>query len=329
MSTRRKSKGKRKAQDLEEAGSNHVTFANPAVKRLHYTVTSDIGSNKTASVLARVPTRFSNHTQAASASSSITAEQSAPAGKPKTQTQVCIQIYLALLILMAQSAQLMEDFGEHFDDLASILLEFEADQHADCPCPCGRSGMITSTQCYDCTGNEISCRTCFVEAHLRNPFHWAEVWDTIQGFFVRHDISKLDHVIQLGHKGQPCPSPCGGGMFTVVEDNGIHSTRLSFCGCHELPPDKPKQLMRARLFPATTREPQTAFTFNMLKRFQLHNLESKKAAYDHLGAIRRMTDNSFTADVPVSEINFCKFIILIFARTPMLHFCAWFVCSIF
>ncbi|KAJ7601509.1 hypothetical protein DFH06DRAFT_1352712 [Mycena polygramma] len=55
--------------------------------------------------------------------------------------------------------------------------------------------------------------------------------------------------------------------------------------------------MRSRLFPATAKDPHTAFTVNMLKEFQLHNLESKKAAYDHLGAIRRLSDNSFTADV--------------------------------
>ena len=57
--------------------------------------------------------------------------------------------------------------------------------------------------------------------------------------------------------------------------------------------------MRARLFPATTRDTKTAFTFKVLKEFHLHNLESKKAAYDYLGAIRRLTDNAFTADVPV------------------------------
>ncbi|KAJ6616911.1 hypothetical protein B0H10DRAFT_1914847 [Mycena sp. CBHHK59/15] len=129
---------------------------------------------------------------------------------------------------------------------------------------------------------------------------------------------------QLGHNGRPCPSPCGAGLFTVVDDNGIHSTRLSFCGCHELPPNKAKQLMRARLFPATTREPQTAFTVNMLKRFQLHNLESKKAAYDYLGAIRRLTDNSFTADVPNPYAAFLRVVrvfnfLTLKKRTGQLH----------
>jgi hypothetical protein len=60
--------------------------------------------------------------------------------------------------------------------------------------------------------------------------------------------------------------------------------------------------MRSGMFPATAKDPHTAFTINMLKDFQLHNFESKKAAYDYLGAIRRLTDNSFTADVPVRII---------------------------
>ncbi|KAJ6558995.1 hypothetical protein B0H10DRAFT_1807431 [Mycena sp. CBHHK59/15] len=184
--------------------------------------------------------------------------------------------------------------------------------------------MVASTQCYDCTGYKLSCRVCFVEAHLRNPFHWAEVWDTAQGFFIRHDISKLDHVIHLGHNGDPCPNPNGEHLFTVVDDNGIHSTRLAFCGCRELPPNTIKQLMQARLFPASTREPQTAFTVNMLKCSQLHNLESKKAAYNYLGAIRCLTDNSFTADVPSPYAAFLRVVrvfnyLTLKKRTGQLH----------
>ncbi|KAJ6563164.1 hypothetical protein B0H10DRAFT_1966261 [Mycena sp. CBHHK59/15] len=37
-----------------------------------------------------------------------------------------------------QSAKLLEDFAGHFDELASILLEYEADTLADQPCQCGR-----------------------------------------------------------------------------------------------------------------------------------------------------------------------------------------------
>ncbi|KAJ7138606.1 hypothetical protein C8R46DRAFT_1321618, partial [Mycena filopes] len=216
----------------------------------------------------------------------------------KKRTQVwprsCTTAHRSLIF---QNAEILDDFGDHFEALGSLLLDLESNPLVEDPCPCGRLGMKADTHCYDCTGYRIACKSCFLDSHLRNPFHWAEVWDPMRGFFIRHDISKLGHVIQLGHNGGACPSPCGESGFTIVDDNGVHSTRLSFCGCHELPPNKVKQLMQSQLFPATTRGPETAFTFNMLKRFQLHNLESKKAAYDYLGAIRRLTDNAFTADV--------------------------------
>ncbi|KAJ7679914.1 hypothetical protein B0H17DRAFT_873664, partial [Mycena rosella] len=50
-------------------------------------------------------------------------------------------------------------------------------------------------------------------------------------------------------------------------------------------------------------DPHTAFTVNMLKRFQLHNLEPKNAAYDYFGAIRRLSDNTFTADMQVFKFD--------------------------
>ncbi|KAJ7256582.1 hypothetical protein C8J57DRAFT_1235441 [Mycena rebaudengoi] len=156
-----------------------------------------------------------------------------------------------------QNGQLLDDFAENFDDLAEYLLDREADDDTELPC---------------------------LETKL-----WV---------LYRHDISKLgDHVIQLGHNGGPCREPVGERFFTAVDSNGVHSTKLAFCGCMEQPPNKLRQLMRAGLFPATTKDPHTAFTINMLKEFQLHNFESKKAAYDHLGAIRRLSDNSFTSDV--------------------------------
>ncbi|KAJ7716285.1 hypothetical protein B0H16DRAFT_1801604 [Mycena metata] len=278
-----KSKGKRKAThlDSEDSQSNHVVFAAPALKRVNYTVTTDAGSKKSMPVIQRLPSKF---TPLPKASTSLESEPQPPESEPEVKVKT-------------QKAQLLEDFGGHFSELGRLLLDFEADERQGSPCSCDRPGMVATAQCHDCTGYEIACSTCFVDSHLRNPFHWAEIWDETQGFFVRHDISILGHVIHLGHNGRPCPHPWGEQLFTIVDDNGVHSTRLAFCGCHQLPPNKVEQLMRARLFPATTRHPQTAFTFRMLKGFQLHNLESKKAAYDYLGAIRRLTDNSFTAEV--------------------------------
>ena len=199
-----------------------------------------------------------------------------------------------------QNSRLLEDFEDHFNDLLQLIIEHNADDDLGSPCSCGNG--IRTTQCHDCTQYQITCTGCFVRGHQTNPFHWAEVWDLDRGFFVRRDISTLGAVIYLGHKGAHCPNPLNNILFTVVDSNGVHGTRLSFCGCLGAG-GKIKQLMKARLFPATTRDPKTAFTFKVLKEFHLHNLESKKAAYDYLGAIRRLTDNAFMADVLVSLIH--------------------------
>src|SRR5262245_4669702 len=140
----------------------------------------------------------------------------------------------------------------------------------------------------------IYCFTFLVKTEI-----WAQVWDSDHGYFMRHDLSALGFVIHLGHNGERCPNSAHDVFFTVVDSNGVHSTKLSFCGCIGSG-ERFEQLARARLFPGTTRDPRTAFTFTVLKEFHLHNLESKKAAYDYLGALRRLSDNVFTADVSVS-----------------------------
>ncbi|KAK0474520.1 hypothetical protein IW261DRAFT_1422824 [Armillaria novae-zelandiae] len=53
---------------------------------------------------------------------------------------------------------------------------------------------------------EPSCKACFVTAHLHNPWHWAKVWNG--SFFDHQDISKLGHIIIIGHdrhQGVDCP----------------------------------------------------------------------------------------------------------------------------
>ncbi|KAJ7721362.1 hypothetical protein B0H16DRAFT_1335380, partial [Mycena metata] len=186
----------------------------------------------------------------------------------------------------------------------NLMLEFESDPLIGTLCACNRG--LVSTQCNDCTAYLATCNDCFIKNHLQSPFHWAEVWDFEKNFFQRHDISSLGHVIQLGHHGGPCEQPANPLLFTIVHGNGVHATKVAFCGCKEQLPDKIKQLMRSHLFPATAKGTRTAFTFNVLKEFSLHNLESKKAAYDFLGALLRLTDNCFTAEVPNPYANFLR-----------------------
>lgn len=61
-----------------------------------------------------------------------------------------------------------------------------------------------------------------------------------------------------------------------------------------------EQLLRRRLFPATTLDPQTACTFEILKSAQLLSLQSKLSLYDYYITKEQLTDATGTADVNVS-----------------------------
>jgi hypothetical protein len=149
--------------------------------------------------------------------------------------------------------------------------------------------------------------------------HWAEVWDFEQGFFVRHDIAMLrDDIasINLSHSGYPCPSGHATNLlFHVIDTNGIHQTKIRFCACEGFA-DRPDQLMCADLFPATMKQPTTAFTFHVLRQFHLHHLEGKVSAYDFIGALRRLSDNAFPQRIPV-----CLEVIEVSLAPLLIHLC--------
>jgi hypothetical protein len=209
---------------------------------------------------------------------------------------------------LSQTSQLIKDFEQFIPELGQLMLELEAAPLAGTPCHCG-VGTRTTT-CEECTEYELSCDKCFITAHRNTPFHWAEVWDASRGFFVRHDISMLPlesdpaqrHSIQFGHgRGHPCKNPQKPLLFTIIDRNGIHSTRVSFCGCTPVPQSRMTQLMRARIFPGTAKQPLTGVTHITLKLFHIENLESKKAAFDFYGSLKRLTDNAFPSKSAVSS----------------------------
>lgn len=201
------------------------------------------------------------------------------------------------------------------EELEGELLRHEDSEDVGTQCSCGL--YKRSTRCSDCMEYTLSCSECFIQAHTHSPFHWAKVWDPTAGFFVKKDISALrgesGYAITIGHGGGPCPvkkerenkenikepAKKPGIPFTIVHTNGIHGTRLHFCGCFD---DLPRRvlLIRSRLFPGSTRLPLTAFTLPLLRLYGLQNLQTKCSAQDFLTALQRMTDNLRPQDVPVS-----------------------------
>ncbi|KAJ7572142.1 hypothetical protein C8J56DRAFT_1035828, partial [Mycena floridula] len=181
-----------------------------------------------------------------------------------------------------QTSKTLKSFMAQSKTLLDYILGLEADSALGSVCRCTKA--MATVQCRDCIGYELSCEDCFINFHRHTPYHWAEVWNEQQGYFIRKDISKLHDdtfAIPLGHHGQVCPKTndkSQSTIFTIIHSNA---------------PDRVAQLMQTTLFPGTMGRPATAFTFAVLRQFHLHHLESKESAYDFCGALRRLTDNAF------------------------------------
>lgn len=91
--------------------------------------------------------------------------------------------------------------------------------------------------------------------------------------------------------------------MTVVDLNGVHAMKVTTCQCGGN--SKWHQLFDADLFPATVADPQSAFTFHLLRDWQVMTLQSKVTAYHYIHALCHLTDNVFTGNVPV-----CPFFLL-------------------
>ncbi|EDR13065.1 uncharacterized protein LACBIDRAFT_322486 [Laccaria bicolor S238N-H82] len=175
-----------------------------------------------------------------------------------------------------QTSKLLESFIAIIPCLIQNMLIHEANLVASDTCSCGKGKHLV--QCDDCTAYSTSY------------------------------ISRLrpeGYAHQLGHHSASCPNPASQSMilFQAIDTDGIHETKIRFCGCADV--DQVDQLMKERLFPATVDRPTMAFTFNILKQFHIHHLESKESAYDFIGALQRLTDNAFAHEVanPYSQFR--------------------------
>lgn len=145
--------------------------------------------------------------------------------------------------------------------------------------------------------------------------------------FVSVSLKTLGLRIQLGHPlGQRCPNPVPAfnDDFVVLDTGGIHPVGLDFCDCHLALP-RNIQLLRARLFPATTIDPKTAATFSVLELFQLLTFMSKISGFDFYNTLARLTDNTGTVTIPVSLyiVIGCHDTNRHLFRIDMLRSCVW------
>jgi hypothetical protein len=86
----------------------------------------------------------------------------------------------------------------------------------------------------------------------------------------------------------------------IISSTGIFRRSVRWCHCAKSPRQYAQLLLRAKLFPASFKNPKTAFTFEVLDHFRLDSLECKTAAMNFMSKISRITNEAFPSQVPVS-----------------------------
>ena len=139
--------------------------------------------------------------------------------------------------------------------------------------------------------------------HHRLPFHVVRKWNG--HFFENTDLKDMGVVLHTGHQGSPCPNgtSINGGKIQIATPAEIFVHQVAYCACEQADGSlvaKDIQLLRIRLYPATSQNPSTAFSFDCLDDFHLQAVECKTAALKYIMKLRRMTSPHAPAEAPVS-----------------------------
>jgi CxC2 like cysteine cluster associated with KDZ transposases len=191
-------------------------------------------------------------------------------------------------------------------------------------------------RCLDCLGSPILCRRCGLKNHHSDPYHKVEVWNG--ECFIPSDLHDVGLLIYLGHGGDRCPAhhaqrlapqaavplqvnvnadllhagtddeaewndeDIEEDIITAVHTTGVYKRRVQWCQCPQAAP-RHIQLLQMRLYPASVKRPQTAFTFAVLDYFYLDAMECKTSANNFFNKLRRLTSNAFPHVVAVSSMT--------------------------
>ena len=239
--------------------------------------------------------------------------------KKGSQVSLTIQTMCVTNSVMIQSmAALLAPFVDSLDKVIHAVADSNVDPMTGMPCYCGKPGHVRQYRCHDCTQFPASCKECYLHWHKFNPLHRPLVFNG--DFFNCVQQADIEQVLYLGHNANPCPKlrteancpkccsgrPCGQTThhkptrMTVADHNGTHVIDVMFCVC-EGPPDRVKQLLDARLFPATYSTPQTALSFRLLEQFCTLNHTAQTTTYHYEECLRRFSDPDFPDCVPVSS----------------------------
>jgi len=106
-----------------------------------------------------------------------------------------------------------------------------------------------------------------------------------------------------------CPCPAAGPAdFILFDCIGIHHINIDFCDCVGTAVPRRVQFMRAGWFPASTKQPKTCFSFDMLDLFHKLTLQGKLTLYDFYLSVLHISDNLQLEKAVVSAISYRVFI---------------------
>ncbi len=174
------------------------------------------------------------------------------------------------------------------------------------PCMlCGRD-KTKVYRCSECFHPPTLCTECTISSHGSNPLHIVQEWDAEHQFWVRRSLGHLGMVLELGHGGARCPKTLATTRkMTVVHEHGVWPMNVRFCGCPEgdgAPNPDAYQLLGAGLWPASWKQPLTAFSMSVMREFHLLSVQANTNAYDYFRYLQRTTDNITPDETKVSSI---------------------------
>lgn len=195
-------------------------------------------------------------------------------------------------------------------------------------------------RCLECLGKLPICTDCCRDNHKRLPLHRIERWtgshyepawlrDLGVSIQLGHggdpcptavspddhrpdedlvedssdDVDEV-HVQQSAFYPHTSPPPGsfdthGNTIMVIADRSGIHHIGVKPCRCSNAEA-LDRQLLNMGLYPASQKQPRTAFTFEVLDEYLIENRECKVSALRFYSKLRRLTNNAFPASAPVS-----------------------------
>jgi hypothetical protein len=188
---------------------------------------------------------------------------------------------------------------EHQDEYISILIAHEAPPLRLQPCGCG-SGDNAIFICNNCHGAVMRCHRCILAMHRWMPLHRMKRWN---GKYMEEvSLSTLGLITFFGHGGLACPMATPEQGLTVLHIDGLHTLTIAYCGCDTSLPHH-LQIFDSKLFSASIDWPRSAFTFEVLRQYQIHHLEGKGSAHTHIHSLYRLTNDKGFGEIMVCLVT--------------------------